>query len=353
MATIETFYNASNIVSLWEQIKGEQYKKPLAALFPYLQTNEVDIKLARGYKRRNVALDLVAWDSNSRLRGFQPVSTESHEIPMFKNSVLFTEKMRRDVMQAVALANSDIAVATALSEHMANVVDLLPNGADVIGERYRAQLLQKGAITVSSDSSSLTPVGVSINYDTTGEWRKNNVGYWSARPSIGGGDLLGDLVSILQLYSTRNGTTPALMIMSPVTLLNIMKDPTIANILNTSATFGTLEDLIGRKSGVPVTFMTNASTYQIYEDTTDIPYWEDDVISVVPNRVLGRIMTGTTPTQYDEMYSQTNRDVKSTSENFCIQCKPIDDPIQTEVICSACLLPRFDAMDNCFVLRGE
>ena len=101
MADIKDFYNAKNIVALWEQIKTANYQKPLAKWFPYRKTTEVDITLAYGYEKQNVALDLCAYDTNARIRGLQPISTAKMEMPFFKNSVLFTERQRREVMQTM------------------------------------------------------------------------------------------------------------------------------------------------------------------------------------------------------------------------------------------------------------
>lgn len=353
MADIKDFYNAKNIVSLWEQIKGANYAKQLAKWFPYRKTTEVDISLAYGYEKQNVALDLCAYDTNARIRGLQPVSTAKMEMPFFKNSVLFTEKQRREVLQTVKFANNDLAVATALSSHMENVVDILLNGPDVVGERYRAQLLQHGAIVVSSPASHVAPSAVSINYDVRGKWKDNNMDFWNTKPSAGTTNVLEDLRPIMDEYQKKNGTSPCTWIMNGRTWLNIRNDQRINSVLTANGFNKTVEQVIADVLQVPVSIMVNSDTYRPDVDEPEIPYWEEDVISIVPNKPLGHVLVGLTPTQYDELYSEAKRDVASSSENFCIQCRHRDDPVQTEAIGSAVMLPQFDLMDKCFVIRPQ
>lgn len=351
MPNLADFFNAKNIVALWEQLKGANFQKPLAKWFPYQTTNEVDISLAYGYEKQNVSLDLCAYDTNARVRGLQPSASAKHELPFFKNSVLFTEKDRREALRAIKLAQSDEAIANAIGNHMKNVVDILLNGADVIGERYRSQLLQHGAITVSSPKSHVSPSAVSINYDVKGDWRKKNVGVWTNRPSSGSSDVLKDLVGVMQAYTKKNGTTPCTMIMNGSTYLAICNDPKIDAMLQKINYTKTPEELISNKVRVPVSFLVDNDTFRADVDEEELPYWEEDVISIVPNITLGNVLCGLTPTQYDELYSETKRDVKSSAENFCIQCVPKNDPVNTEAIGSVCMLPRFDNMDKCFVVR--
>lgn len=353
MADIKDFYNAKNIVALWEQIKGANYAKQLAKWFPYRKTTEVDINLAYGYERQNVALDLCAYDTNARIRGLQPISTAKMEMPFFKNSVLFTEKQRREVLQTVKFANSDLAIATALAGHMENVVDILLNGPDVVGERYRAQLLQHGAIVVSSPKSHVSPSAVSINYDVRGKWQERNVDYWNTKPSAGTTDVLADMRAIMDEYQKKNGVTPCSWIMNGSTWLNICNDTRINSILTANGFNKSVEQVIKDVLRVPIDIVVNSATYRPDEDEPELPYWEEDVISIVPNRQLGHVLVGLTPTQYDEMYSEAKRDVASSSENFCIQCRHRDDPIQTEAIGSTTMLPQFDEMDKCFVIRPQ
>lgn len=351
MADIKDFYNAKNIVALWEEIKGSNYSKLLAKWFPYRKTTETDISLAYGYEKQNVALDLCAYDTNARIRGLQPISSSKMEMPFFKNSVLFTEKQRREVLQAVKFAANDLAIATALSSHMENVVDILLNGPDVVGERYRAQLLQHGAIVVSSPKSHVSPSAVSINYDVRGKWQDNNVDLWTTKPSAGTTDVLSDMQPIMDEYQKKNGTTPCSWIMNGRTWLNLRKDARINSILNANGFNKTVEQVVQDVLQVPVSIVVNSGVYKPDENEADVPYWEEDVISIVPNKTLGHVLVGLTPTQYDEMYSEAKRDVASSSENFCIQCRHRDDPIQTEAIGSTTMLPQFDEMDKCFVIR--
>lgn len=353
MADIKDFYNAKNIVALWEQIKGANYAKPLAKWFPYRKTTEVDITLAYGYEKQNVALDLCAYDTNARIRGLQPISAAKMEMPFFKNSVLFTEKQRREVLQTVKFANNDLAIATALAGHMENVVDILLNGPDVVGERYRAQLLQHGAIVVSSPKSHVSPSAVSINYDVRGKWQDNNVDYWVTKPSQGTTNVLDDMQPVMDEYQKKNGSTPCSWIMNGRTWLNLRKDTRINAILTANGFNKSVEQVIQDVLGQQVSIVVNSGTYRPDEDEPELPYWEEDVISIVPNRQLGHVLVGLTPTQYDEMYSEAKRDVASSSENFCIQCRHRDDPIQTEAIGSTTMLPQFDEMDKCFVIRPE
>lgn len=353
MADIKDFYNAKNIVALWEQIKGTNYKKQLEKWFPYRKTTDVDISLAYGYEKQNVALDLCAYDTNARIRGLQPISTAKMEMPFFKNSVLFTEKQRREVLQTVKFSGSDLAVATALSSHMENVVDILLNGSDVVGERYRAQLLQHGALVVSSPASHVSPAAISINYDVRGKWLDNNVDYWTKKPSEGTTDVLDDLRPIMDEYQKKNGQTPCTWIMNGRTWLNIRKDPRIESILTANGYNKTVEQVAQDILQMPISIAVNSDSYRPDVDASEVPYWEEDVISIVPNKTLGHVLVGLTPTQYDEMYSEGKRDVASSSENFCVQCRHRDDPIQTEAIGSAVMLPQFDEMDKCFVIRPQ
>lgn len=351
MADIKDFYNAKNIVALWEAVKAANYSKSLAKWFPYRKTIDTDITLAYGYEKQNVSLDLCAYDTNARIRGLMPISSAKMEMPLFKNSVLFTEKQRREVLQAVKFSGTDLAVATSLSSHMENVIDILLNGADVVGERYRAQLLQHGAIVVSSPASHVSPTSVSINYDVRGKWHDNHVDNWVTPPSAGTTDVLSDMQPIMDEYQKKNGTSPCTWIMNGRTWLNLRKDTRINAILTSNGFNKTIQQVIEDVLQVPVTIQVNSDSYRPDVDEPEIPYWEEDVISIVPNRTLGHVLVGLTPTQYDEMYSEAKRDVASSAENFCIQCRHRDDPIQTEAIGSAVMLPQFDEMDKCFVIR--
>lgn len=354
MASLNDFYNAKTIVATWTQLKGSKdatnFYKPLEKWFPYQTTNEMDITLGRGYKNQNVSMDLCAYDTNARIRGLQAISTDSREIPYFKNSVLFTEKDRRNILTAIKLHANNQTIISALSQHTKNVIDVLLNGADVVAERYRAQLLQFGSVTVSTSSSAISKNSLSIDYDMSGEWASNNVRLWSANPSNGTTDIVADLMEVLNEYIQVNGTAPATMIMTGSTFIAICNDTRLNKLLDTQK-FDSLEEVLQKKTKVPITILLNNAKYRPDFGEDEVPYWNQDVVSIVPNTALGNIMCGLTPVQYDDMFAKVSRDTANTKENFSILCRHIDDPIQTETIGSACLLPQFSMMDKVFVIR--
>lgn len=356
MADLQTFYNAKNVISVWNELKhgsgSNNFNKPLEKWFPYKKTLAMSIDLVSGYRNQNVSMDLCAYDTNARIRGLSQITSETRDIPYFKNSVLFTEKDRRKILEVLATHQDPTIIATAFEGHMHNVVDVLLNAPDVVAERYRAQLLQHGTIAMSSPDSAISKLSIGINYDPTDEWADKNVMYWSANPSDGTTDIVADLIEVLFTFSQTNGMVPCTMIMNHSTYIAIGRDPALRHMLDTQK-WDTLEQVLSFKSGVPVSIMVNTATYKSDFGEPDTAYWEQDVISIVPNSPLGGIMCGLTPVQYDQIYSNAKRDVASSAENFSILCKYIDDPVQIETIGSACLLPKFDGMHKVFVIRPQ
>lgn len=356
MADLQTFYNAKNVITVWNELKhgadSKNFSKPLEKWFPYKKTLDMSIDLVSGYRNQNVSMDLCAYDTNARIRGLSEITSETRDIPYFKNSVLFTEKDRRKILEVLATHQDPAVIAMAFQDHIHNVIDVLLNAPDVVAERYRAQLLQHGTIAMSSPDSAISKLSLSVNYDPKNEWNDKNVMYWTDNPSDGTTDVVGDLIEALLVFSQTNGIVPCTLIMSQSTLIALGRDPALRHMLDTQK-FNTLQEVLTFKTSLPVTIMVNTASYKSDFGEPDTAYWEQDVISIVPNAPLGGIMCGLTPVQYDQIYSNAKRDVASSPENFSVLCKYLDDPIQIETIGSACLLPKFDGMHRVFVIRPQ
>jgi len=233
----------------------------------------------------------------------------------------------------------------------------LIDGADVVPERMIMQLLSPttgnpGIAIVAND------VNYTYNYDPDNSFKTSNfmelltTNKWS---DLVVSDPLNDLMVAQAAVETVTGTKPTIAIMSKKTMGYIVKNTKIkASILaqNSTATIFMTEKRA--KSFILEELELNIIVYskQFKDEVgTAKAFYPDDMVTLLPTGALGNTWYGTTPEERT-LLGNTGADVAIVNTGVAVSVSVTTvAPIQTTTTASEIVLPSFERMSECYVIK--
>ncbi|HBF9359873.1 TPA: major capsid protein, partial [Clostridioides difficile] len=155
------------------------------ALFPITKQLSTEIEIAKGSKKKPVALRMSTFNSAAKVRALKAdVSIEKKEMPFFKEAIGIDENDRRQLIIYQTANNQNLveSLIKTVFENYANLVD----GAGVQMTRMRAQLMQKGEIELITKDGDVV-----VDYDIPANHKEVLTG--SAMWSDPKADVVGDI----------------------------------------------------------------------------------------------------------------------------------------------------------------
>lgn len=135
-------------------------------LFPSQKKQGLDLKWIKGHNGLAVSLMPSNFDAKSRVG----IEMNETEMPFFRESMLVKERDEREIMR---VQDSNDPYATQVLNNIFNDTQTLVNGADVVPERMRMQLLAplNGAFGIEIKANG---VNYTYNYDPNGDWKSKH-----------------------------------------------------------------------------------------------------------------------------------------------------------------------------------
>ena len=323
-------------------------------LFPAEKKAGLDLKWVKGHKGLPVSLAPSNFDTKSKFRDRVGVTKNETEMPFFRESMLVKEQDEQEILR---VQDSNDPYAVQVLNNIFNDTQTLVDGAKVVPERMRMQLLAsldgKVGINISANGTNYT-----YNYDPDGSWKANHYAKivteadkWSASATC---DPVKNLEDALDAQEVESGERPAIILMSKATF-NMIKDSkkvqsgvlaqnTTANVNYTSARV---------KSYLEEELNVSVAVYnKMFKDETGTAkkFYPDNIVMLLPSGALGKTWFGTTPEERT-LKSKTDANVSIVETGISVAVTITDDPVNTKTTVSEIVLPSFERMDECYGLE--
>lgn len=327
-----------------------------AALFPNKQKVGLDLKWIKSSKGLPVSLAPSNFDAKSTLRAREGFKFDETEMAFFRESMLVKEADEQEIMR-VQDANDPYAqqVLNRIFDDAANLVE----GAEVVAERMRMQLLcptngGSPKIIISANGAQY-----SYNYDVDGSYAANNydaiststlkwTDHTNSKP-------LEDLTAAMDAVEEKTGNRPTIALMRRETFNHIKANANVksailaqnatANIFMTDAR---VKELLATELGLTVIIYEKK-----YKDEAGVThsFYENGYVTLLPEGELGNTWRGVTPEQRTLM-GNPGADVTVVNGGVAVAVTVTNDPVNTKTTVSEIVLPSYERMDETYVIKA-
>ena len=324
-------------------------------LFPAKKKSGLDLKWIKGHKGVPVSLMPSTFDAKATLRsreGFQIMKTE---MPFFREGYLIKEQDRQDLRRVAEMSDPLYSeIVTRIYDDINNLLD----AADVVPERMVWQLLAptNGVPKISIQANGVT---YAYNYDPNGEWATNHyldvtgtaTNKWS---DAANSDPLEDARTLQEKIEIEYGVRPTVMVVSSLTMGYLRKNQKVrdAILTQTEAQKIYMSDNLVKQvflDNLGITIVPYAKKFKT-EAGVATSFYPDGYASLIPAGSLGNMWYGVTPEE-DIAAEEKSFDVAVINGKAAIAVTHTLDPVQTKTIASEIVLPSFERMDECGVIK--
>lgn len=340
------FLTPAAIAANWTEAYSNQMPYLGSALFPNKKKAGLDLAWFKGNKGLPVSLMPSAFDAKATFRsriGFDKLETE---MPFFREGFKIKEKDRQELLR---VADAHDPYAKMMVQQVFNDAAELIEGARVVSERMRMDLLFNGSIAIKANG-----VNYSYNYDQGGTWASNNnIDAAVAWATSATADPIADIEAVKNAARAVDGTELTRVIMNGVTFANMCKAKAIADRFLTvngkAVGYITANDV---KTVVKATTGVTVIVYdKMYKDEagTAHKYVPDNKVAFLPNGAVGATWYGTTPEEAD-LRGSGKADVAIVDTGIALTRIVDEHPVNINTFASEIVLPSFEGMDQVYVL---
>lgn len=311
------------------------------SLFPRTKQLGMELKYIKGAKQKPVVLKQSTFDVAVKIRALKAQVDEiTKQMPFFKESILINEADRQQLLLAMQAQNktlTDMIVSKIYDNYLA-----LVDGGDMQMERMRMQLLaEAGTISiVSEDGDVVFDFGVPANHKQV----LSGLAVWSSPDA----DIIGDIERWKVTLRNEGYSVPTRAVMTSKTFGYITQNKAIKFDIDKDGRVILTDEMIKNylKNKVGISVAIVSGTYKL-EDGTELPYFQDNKFTLIPEGNLGKTYYGTTPEEADKMFgSGTNCEIVRTG--IAVMTMKKEDPVTVQTKVSQLGMPSFERADECF-----
>ncbi len=344
-------YNAEAIAANYTEAASNKIPYLGEGFFPAQKKAGLDMKWIKGHKGLPVSLAPSAFDVKSKFRDRVGISELETEMPFFRESMLVKEADEQEIMR---VESSKDPYAVQVLNNIFNDADTLVDGALVVPERMRMQLLAPldGKIGINIAANG---VNYTYDYDPDGKWKEehytkieNTEDKWDAPETC---DPIKNLEDIMDAQEDATGAAPSILLMSKATFnlikasrkvqSGVLAQNTTANVNYTSAR---VQSYVEEELGVKIIIYNKK-----FKDETGAAkkFYPDNIVMMLPDSsALGNTWFGTTPEERVLM-SKSEVDTTLVNTGIAVTVTYTTDPVNTKTTVSEIVLPSFERMDEC------
>ena len=219
---LREFFTPAVIAATWEDLYSNTMDYAGPSLFPARQKAGLDLAWIKGAKGLPISLMPSAFDAKATFRdriGFSKLETE---MPFFREGFKIKERDRQELMR---VQDANDPYAQAIIDRIFDDAASLIEGAEVVAERMRMQLLfpDSGNVGISIKANG---VDYTYSYDPDGSWKTNNytaltgTAKWDAPDTA---DPFSAIQTAKDSVRKRTGTNLTVMMMNTNTLNLMLK----------------------------------------------------------------------------------------------------------------------------------
>lgn len=323
-------------------------------LFPAKKKMGLDLKWIKTHKGLPVSLAPSNFDAKSTLRSREGITMDETEMAFFRESMLVKEQDEQEILRIQE--TSDPYVMEVLN-HIYDDTNTLVEGARVVPERMRMQLLapvEDGSPKIYIEANKTL---YSYNYDKDGSYKTKNykaltgTEMWSDAKNS---DPLEDVQAAQDAVEERTGNRPSVLLISKKTMGYLRKNEKIKSYIlaqNTTATVMVndtrVREIFNNELGVEI--MVYAKKYKD-EAGVAHQFYPDDMATLLPEGTLGNTWYGVTPEERTLLGSNA-ANVSIVDTGIAVAVSVTEDPVNTKTTVSEIVLPSYERMDETYVLK--
>lgn len=354
---ITELFNAKTLASQWTEVASNKIPYLGVGFFPKRKKMGLDLSWIKGSKGLPVSLAPTNFDAKSTLRSREGFELVNNEMAFFRESMLVKEKDEQEIMRAL---NSNDPYVQEVLARIFDDANTLVDGAEVVAERMRMQLLcpeNSGKPMIVIESKG---VKYSYNYDTDGSYATNNYKLMSDSTDKwtdhSASTPLKDIEAALDAVEETSGSRPTIALMNSTTFNHLKENESVrsailaqnatANIIMSTAR---VKELISTELGVtPIIYN------KMYKDEsgTAKKFFADGFCTLLPEGALGSTWYGVTPEERTLMGSDAVDSVALIDNAIAVTVKVTDDPVNTKTTVSEIVLPSYERMSETYVIKA-
>lgn len=346
MPTIFDLINAKEIATYYEENASNQIPYLGETLFPARKQLGLDLSWIKGFNGLPVSLKPSEFDAKATLRDRIGMDKIETEMPFFREGMRVGEKERQELLKLMSSSNAQyyMPVINRIYDDATNLV----NGARVISERMKMQLLSTGKISIAANR---------LDYDY--DYRMPNAhqetltgtAQWSDPDS----NPIDDIRTWQNQVEDDTGVRPTRAICTRKTWNYLISNKTIRLDMNPAGgqniilTDSMLQQYLATKLGLSVAVYNKKFALEVGGAAQ--LFYPDDYFTLLPDGTLGNLYYGTTPEEADLMSGGTSAEVQIVNTGVAITTIKEPHPVNVETIVSQICLPSFETIDTIFIAK--
>lgn len=350
-------FNAKALALHWTEAASNRIPYLGEGIFPMRKKLGLDLKWIKGNKGLPVSLAPSNFDAKSVLRAREGLETSETQMAFFRESILVKEVDEQEIMRVEDMNDPYAAEVVA---RIYDDADTLLEGADVVPERMRMQLLcpenaGHPQIVISSGG-----VQYSYNYDADGSYATNNYTALAGATDVwtdhANSDPIGDMQAAIDAVEANTGARPTVAIMNAVTFNHVKQNAKVrsavlaqnvtANVLMTDAR---VKELFREELGINIVVYNKQ-----YNDEAGVThkFFADGFCTLIPEGSLGNTWYGMTPEERTLIGSNAADSVALVRNAVAVVVKITEDPVNTKTTVSEIVLPSYERMNETYVIKA-
>lgn len=322
--------------------------------FPSKKKSGLDLKWIKGHKGLPVSLMPSNFDAKSTFRDRVGISVDETEMAFFRESMLVKEKDEQEIMR---IKDTNDPYAGPILERIFDDARTLVDGADVVPERMRMQLLAPigGNMGIEVKANN---VDYSYNYDPNGEWKADHYmkiesaeDKWDAAETC---DPLADIEAALDAQEAISGNRPEILLMSKATFKLIKNSKKVQSgvlaqnaTANVNYTSKRVQAFVEEELNVKIVQYAKKFKDEAGKESN---FYPDNIVMMLPNGALGNTWYGTTPEERT-LAGSAEASVSIVNTGVAVARTITSDPVNTKVTVSEIVLPSFERMNETYALE--
>lgn len=349
---VTEIFTPEAIAMNWNEVHSNRLPYLGEGLFPAKKKMGLDLSWIKGYKGLPVSLAPSNFDAKPTFRDRIGVTKVETEMAFFREAMFLKEKDEQEIMR---IQDSNDPYAAAVLSNIFDDTNTLIEGALVVPERMRMQLLSsQGSPSIIITANNVT---YSYNYDPKSEFQANNytaltgTSKWSDTTNS---DPLSDIRTAQDKVEEKTGSRPTIAIMSRKTFNYLLSNSKIKSAVlaqNVTANIFMTDSLVKAfiKELLGLSIIIYTKKYK-NESGTVQNFYPDDMCTLIPEGSLGSTWFGTTPEERSGGSAGIQVSIVNTGIAIAVS-RTTTAPLNTQTSASEIVLPSFERMDECYVLK--
>ena len=344
MPKLSELFTAQIIAAYYTEAATNRVPYLGETLFPARKKNGLDLRWVKTHAGLPVSLNISSFDTKTEIRpreGFEILATS---MPFFKEGMSIREEDRQELLRV--LESGDAYIRPILANIYNDAANLI-EGANVVNERMRMQLLSTGVVNIQDKK------GKKLKYDYQFKSAHKATLTGSDKWSDPTADVNAQIETWLEKIESDTGERPTRGIMTTKTLNYLKKNNQVLAELKPllatqAAPLRTDAVLQWFREAFNLNIVRYNKMYLNELGGTGAKFYPDDTFTLLPAGSLGNTWFGTTPEEADLM-GGANANVQIVNTGVAVTSFTTTDPVNVNVKASQIALPSFEAADKVFI----